>query len=136
MSSQSSTEALVQFVHPSGSQSEANKLWATAQTVGSTKANDTRILFKEDGVRNLVSLGDGAAWAKKSPEARREAIRIAAGTGIGKLRDLAKSAGIKGIQVDATGDFVDSHAAAVGAKLGLHTFTLKTKKNANPGKGA
>ena len=27
------------------------------------------------------------------------------------------------------------HLVAVGAKLALHTFTLKTKEGANPGKG-
>lgn len=83
----------------------------------------------------LVNLGDQSAWSNKSPEAHREAIRAAAGTGVGKVRDVAKSAGIKSVHIDAAEDFVDAHAAAVGAKLGLHSFTLKTKKNANPGKG-
>ena len=136
MSSQSAPQATLQFVHPSAAQSEANRLWATAWTESSTKALDERILFRENEITSLVSLGEAQAWSKKTPEARREAIRAAAGKGVGKLRDVAKGAGIKSIQVDAAGDAVDAHAAAVGAKLGLHSFTLKTKKDANPGKGA
>ena len=100
-----------------------------------TESLDDRLLFGENSITSLVSLGEAQAWSKKSLEARREAVRAAAGKGVGKLRDVAKGTGIEIIQVDAAGDIVDAHAAAVGAKLGLHTFTLKTKKDANPEKG-
>ncbi|KAL5489713.1 hypothetical protein ACEPAI_4545 [Sanghuangporus weigelae] len=134
----SSPDAFVYLVQPGNAQSdtdsEAQRLWSTSRTLNSSKALDTRVVFMDSAVKSLVSLGDAASWAKKTVNARREIIRKASGTGIGKVRDLASSAGLKNVQVHARGEAADAHAAAVGAKLGLHSFTLKTGKDANPGR--
>ena len=138
MTSSASPDARIFFVRPGAADStssESQKLWSTARTSASTKALDTRTVFSAGRVTSLISLGEASVWAKKSDAAKREAVRKAAGTGVGKVKDLALSANIKNIEVDASDD-VDAHAAVVGAKLGLHSFTLKTKKDANPGKGA
>ncbi|KAH8116732.1 leucine aminopeptidase [Phellopilus nigrolimitatus] len=140
-SSSSPPDALVYLVQPaptgSGadqSSSEAQRLWSSARTASSSKALDTRLIFGENSVKSLVSLGDAAAWARKSDSARREVVRKAAGTGVAKVRDIAASADVKSMQIDGTGKGGDAHAAAVGAHLGLHNFTLKTGKDVNPGK--
>lgn len=91
-------------------------------------------MFSDNGITSLVSLGEASAWAKKSEAAKREAVRKAAGTGVGNLKALALGAAIKSLEVDVSND-VDAHSAAVGAKLGLHSSTLKTKDANHPGKG-
>ena len=136
--SSATPDAKLFFVRPGATDStssEGQKLWAVARTGSSTKALDTRVMFSENSITSLVSLGEQSAWSKKTDAAKREAIRKAAGKGVGKVKDLALSADVRMVEVDAGGE-VDAHAAAVGAKLGLHKFTLKTKKDANPGKGA
>lgn len=135
--STSKPDAFVYFVQPGAADTnlEAQRLWTASRTTNSTKALDARQVFEDNAVKSIISLGDASSWAKKSGDSRREVIRKAAGTGVGKLREVALSADVKTIQVDATGDASDVHAAAVGAKLGLHSFTLKTGKTSNPTKG-
>ncbi|THH03732.1 hypothetical protein EW145_g6051 [Phellinidium pouzarii] len=113
-SSSSAPDALVCLVQPStpdATQSDAQRLWSSACTTFTSKALDTRLLF-----------GDNA-------------LKKSSATGVKAVRDVATSAGVKCVQIDGTGESIDVHAAAVGATLGLHAFTLKTKKDANPGKG-
>ncbi|EJD02539.1 leucine aminopeptidase [Fomitiporia mediterranea MF3/22] len=136
-----SPDAYLSFVHPDQSTSQkenskaAHRLWSTSRTSDSTKPLDSRLIFGDDNsIKSIVSLGDSSSFSKKPLHARREVIRKAAGKGITNIRDVALSAGVKTVQVDAGGDPADVHAAAVGAKLGLHAFTLKTGKDMNPGK--
>ncbi len=102
----------------------------------------------------LVSVGVDSS-KKQMLDSKREVVRKAAGKGVGLLRELAASgnaAGVKEVGVGLVGVEEDWHAAgewksswfgieltvnkAVGAKLALGTFTLKTKKDADPSKGA
>ncbi|KLO07529.1 leucine aminopeptidase [Schizopora paradoxa] len=113
---------------------DVGKQWASARTAGSKKALESRVVYGQDGeVAALVSVG--ADIAKKEALARREAVRRAAGKGVGLLRELAadgNAARVKEVGVSLAGAEEDWHAAAVGAKLALRTFTLKTKKDADP----
>lgn len=117
-----------------GSSTAVQKLWSTACTSGSPKALDTRLLFSENSLTSIVSIGDASSWGKMPSTARRETVRKAAGSAVGRIRDVAISSGVRKIRLEDVDDVMDVHAAAVGAKLGLHSFSLKTDKNANPGK--
>ncbi|TDL15587.1 leucine aminopeptidase [Rickenella mellea] len=132
------SDAIVYTVHPNSKTAGSNanlkaaRLWAGARTSTSTKALETRLLYpttSNEPLNALVSLGDD--YSKKSQIAQREVVRKAIGKGVGVVKDVALSTGVK--KVSIVGD-IDAHAAAVGAHLALHTFTLKTKPDANPGK--
>ncbi|TDL15589.1 Zn-dependent exopeptidase [Rickenella mellea] len=56
---------------------------------------------------------------------RRE---IVVGKGVGVVKEVALTAGVKSVSLN--GD-VDGHTAAVGAHLTLHTFTLRSNRGAN-----
>lgn len=130
-------DAIVHLIQPGNDQTnpDAQRLWAASKTANSKKSLDTRIVFEDDTVKALVSLGSAGSWAKKSANARRETIRKAAGIGIGKVRDLALSAGVKTVEFHAGGEAADAHAIIVGARLGVDAFTLKTDRDADPGSG-
>lgn len=148
----STSNAFAYIVQPSDASpnsSEGEKLWSTALTAASKKALDTRILYKDESVTSLVSVGK--EFAAKDGNARRELVRKAAGKAVGQVKDAVGSGlEVKDVVVDDGG--LDAHAAgtydgrhtirhrltyrpvAVGSRLGLHSFTLKTKPDANPAK--
>ena len=52
---------------------------------------------------------------------RRETVRKAVGSAVGKIKDVATSSGVRSIRLEVAGDKVDAQAAEVRAKLGLKT---------------
>ncbi|KLO16601.1 leucine aminopeptidase [Schizopora paradoxa] len=114
---------------------DVQQMWASARTAGATKALESRMMFGPSGeVAALVSIGDDK---QVSDAEKREVVRKAAGKGVNLLRDLAgngNAAGVRNVGVALVGVDGDAHAAAVGAKLALGTFTLKTAKDADPSK--
>lgn len=118
-----------------GNPTIAHKLWATACTSGSSKPLDSRLLFRDNSILSIVNLGDSLSWEKMTSDKRRETVRKAVGSAVGKIKDVATSSGVRSIRFEVSGDKVDAQAAAVGARLGLHSFTLKTDPSSNPGKG-
>lgn len=147
----STSNAFAYIVQPSDASpnsSEGEKLWSTALTAASKKVLDSRILYKDSGVTSLVSVGK--EFAAKEGNARRELVRKAAGKAVGQVKDAVGSGlEVKDVVVDdggldahAAGMYDDRHTArhrltlpvAVGSRLGLHSFTLKTKPDANPSK--
>lgn len=92
-----------------GTESTPGRLWASARTSDSKKALDSRVLYNaapEHPVAALVSVGDG--WGKKDANTQRELVRKAAGAGVGKVKDVSLSAGIRSVEVDGS---LDAHAA-------------------------
>jgi len=116
---------------------DVGSLWASARTEGAKKALESRVVYgRGREVAALVSVGVDSS-KKQSSDSKREVVRKSAGRGVGLLRELAASgnaAGVKKVGVGLVGVEEDWHAAAVGAKLALGTFTLKTKKDADPSK--
>jgi aminopeptidase len=88
---------------------DPSTLWASARTGNSTKALDSRVVYTPQGpVATLVSLGPKEEFEKKDGDAKREVVRKAAGVGIGGVKNVAISAGVKTVQVDGS---IDGHAA-------------------------
>ena len=84
-------------------------------------ALDTRLLFgatPDSPVNALVSVGDD--WAAKGEHVRREVVRRAAGKGVATLKEVARSASIRAVQVDGSLD-----AQAVGKWRELLNVSLR-----------
>lgn len=84
--------------------------WSNSHTENSVKPLDTRVVFEKEGISTLVSLGVG--FSAKDANAKRELVRRAVGTGVGKLKELAVSAGVKSVEIDGHWD-----AQAAGKRL-------------------
>lgn len=114
-----SSNAFAYIVQPSDispNSSEGDKLWSTALTAASKKALDTRILYKDESVTSLVSVGK--EFAAKDENARRELVRKAAGKAVGQVKDAVGSGlEVKDVVVDDGG--LDAHAA--GTFVDRHT---------------
>lgn len=104
-----------------------SQLWSSARP--KNEVAESRIFygqFKEspDVVTAIVSLGD-AKFANATQNNKMEIVRKAVATGVKQLRD----AGARNVAIDLEAADIDSHAAAIGASLGLYKFTtLRTKE--------
>ena len=118
MSSTTIPDAFVFPLHPNAQNAtsptsdpslDPSTLWSNARTANALKALDSRVVYTPQGpVAALVSLGSKEEFEKKAREAKREVVRKAAGVGVGGVKSVAISAGVRTVQVDGG---VDGHAA-------------------------
>ncbi|THH21850.1 hypothetical protein EUX98_g8266 [Antrodiella citrinella] len=108
---------------------DALSLWSSIPSTNlkPLKAGTSHLFFgapSAGDVTVLSSLGaDFSDAAKLSGHARREVVRNAVGSAVGKVKTLGEGIDGRTIHVDAQ---ADPHAAAVAAHLALYGFNLKT----------
>ncbi|KAK7688417.1 hypothetical protein QCA50_008790 [Cerrena zonata] len=111
---------------------DTQRLWSSVPKNASdpSEASGAHVFYgvgpNSDHTIALSSLGKG--FEKKKGNERREAIRKAVGSAVGKVKGVVAEKNEKPVEVTVDAQ-TDPHAAAVGAHLASYSFTLKTKPN-------